>query len=422
MRPIDTDSECHLAERRSNRPERPARPARPLSAPTAGTIRQSGGLLVARLDGLIREVRVASAVETVSKRRRLGRPGAGYAPMPAPSAPATVRALISDSSYSSAGSESATIAPPTCRYARPRVITAVRMTTARSHEPSGAEPAERAGVRAAAHRLELLDQLHRAHLRALPSSSRARTRRRRGRGRRCRERSRPGTVETSWCTVGCDSTGRATARDRPGHAHAAEVVAGEVDDHHVLGAVLRLRREVGRERRVATGSSPRGRVPLIGRVSQRPSALTRRNVSGVAPRAASRRHRDTGGRAPGQQRAAARRDPARRPGSLEPLRVVDLVDVAARDVVEHALDAGAVVRVRHPAQLVAGRSGHRTGARARGPRAASAARARRARRSTARRARGRMRTASRPRRAGSPAARDRRARAAGSARAPRTRS
>ena len=69
------------------------------------------------------------------------------------------------SAYSSAGSESATIAPPTWRYARPRVTTAVRITTARSQAPSGAEPAEGAGVGAAADRLELLDQLHRPHLR-----------------------------------------------------------------------------------------------------------------------------------------------------------------------------------------------------------------------------------------------------------------
>jgi hypothetical protein len=43
------------------------------------------------------------------------RPAGAYVQIRAPSACATVRAFTSDSSYSSAGSESATIAPPTCR-------------------------------------------------------------------------------------------------------------------------------------------------------------------------------------------------------------------------------------------------------------------------------------------------------------------
>ena len=84
----------------------------------------------------------------------------------APSARATVRAFSRLSSYSARASESATIAPPTCRWARPSVTTAVRITTARSQAPSGASQPNAPAYGPAAHRLELLDHLHRAHLRA----------------------------------------------------------------------------------------------------------------------------------------------------------------------------------------------------------------------------------------------------------------
>ena len=59
----------------------------------------------------------------------------------------------------------------------------------------------------------------------------------------------------------------------PGLAHAREVVAHEVDDHDVLGALLLARRAARpRARRRSPASAPRGRVPLIGRVRTMPAA------------------------------------------------------------------------------------------------------------------------------------------------------
>ena len=66
-------------------------------------------------------------------------------------------------------------------------------------------------------------------------------------------------------------------------ADPAEVVAAEVHEHEVLGALLL----VGEELRAPGASSssavaPRGRVPAMGRVSTRPSS-TRTSISGEAP-------------------------------------------------------------------------------------------------------------------------------------------
>ena len=47
------------------------------------------------------------------------------------------------------------------------------------------------------------------------------------------------TVETRWTSPGwCSTAQQAGTVDRPALAHPAEVVADEVDDHHVLGPVL----------------------------------------------------------------------------------------------------------------------------------------------------------------------------------------
>ena len=56
-----------------------------------------------------------------------------------------------------------------------------------------------------------------------------------------------------------------------GLADAAEIVALQVDQHHVLGALLRMRVQLASERRSAAASAPRGRVPAIGRVATQPS-------------------------------------------------------------------------------------------------------------------------------------------------------
>ena len=50
-------------------------------------------------------------------------------------------------------------------------------------------------------------------------------------------------------------------------ADAAEVVAAEVDEHHVLGALLLVGQQLGAIRRSSSGVAPRGRVPAIGLVA-----------------------------------------------------------------------------------------------------------------------------------------------------------
>ena len=107
---------------------------------------------------------------------------------------------------------------------------------------------------------------------------------RRAAGRPAVERrgaARPVTVETR-----CMHRREALERAQLGHRDAAvaadarEVVAQQVDDHHVLGAVLLAGRQLGRERVVlGRRAAPRGRVPLIGRVSTR-SPSSRRKRSG----------------------------------------------------------------------------------------------------------------------------------------------
>ena len=92
---------------------------------------------------------------------------------------------------------------------------------------------------------------------------------------------------------------RAVDAHAAGDADAAEVVALEVDDHHVLGALLGIARQLGGERRVARrvvaararaldgpGLDPApapaeqqlGRVPDDGRVAQVEVARERRRV------------------------------------------------------------------------------------------------------------------------------------------------
>ena len=58
--------------------------------------------------------------------------------------------------------------------------------------------------------------------------------------------------------------------DRAVLAHPPEVVAAEVDEHHVLGALLLVGEQVlGDRARPRPASAPRGRVPAIGRVETR---------------------------------------------------------------------------------------------------------------------------------------------------------
>lgn len=71
-------------------------------------------------------------------------------------------------------------------------------------------------------------------------------------------------------------------RHRAGHRDAAHVVAAEVDEHDVLGALLGVRQQPLDGELVAAASPLRRAVPAIGRmVAVRPSS--RRNSSGLAP-------------------------------------------------------------------------------------------------------------------------------------------
>ena len=145
------------------------------------------------------------------------------------------------------------------------------------------QPADRAAVAAALDRLELVDDLHRADL------------------RRARERAggQGGAQRVHRADVGAQRAGHRgddvhdVAVGLDGHerldldgavlADAAEVVAAEVDEHHVLGALLLVREQLaGDALRPPRRSAPRGRVPAIGRVeTRRPETVS--SGSGLAP-------------------------------------------------------------------------------------------------------------------------------------------
>ena len=119
----------------------------------------------------------------------------------------------------------------------------------RRHRPVRPDPAERAGVRPAADRLEL-SRISIARIFGAPvieppgndAASRSNA-------------SRPGaswpvTVETRcWTAAVRSSRQRRGTRTVPGPADPAEVVAQDVDDHHVLGPVLRATRAARRRGR-----------------------------------------------------------------------------------------------------------------------------------------------------------------------------
>ena len=125
--------------------------------------------------------------------------------------------------------------------------------------PAGERVEHRTGVGAAPVLLELRDDLHRAHLR-------------RSRDGACRE---GGAQQVERRDAGSELAGhlrdemcdvREPLRleepldlDRPGQADAREIVAAEVDEHHVLGAVL-LRREEPLRVTVAGAGRSRDRV------------------------------------------------------------------------------------------------------------------------------------------------------------------
>ena len=76
----------------------------------------------------------------------------------------------------------------------------------------------------------------------------------------------------------------------PGALTRPEVVAAEVDEHDVLGALLLVGEQVGAQAAVLGGVAPRGRVPASGRVSTL-SPSTRTSGSGLEPTSVTSRVR-----------------------------------------------------------------------------------------------------------------------------------
>ena len=116
--------------------------------------------------------------------------------------------------------------------------------------PSGPIQPMRAGVRAAADRLEPLEDLHRPDLRG--AGDRAAGERRREQVERVAALGQDAGHGRDEVLDGGRPLEPAQARDAdaPRPADPAEVVAQDVDDHHVLGAVLGARQQLARERPV----------------------------------------------------------------------------------------------------------------------------------------------------------------------------
>ena len=142
--------------------------------------------------------------------------------------------------------------------------------------------------------------------------------------------------------------------DRADLGHAAEIVAQQIDDHQVLGALLLVHGEPGREARV-----------LARRASARRRALHRpgRHVLALAPEEQLGREREHVELARVDQRAigdpllaperGVERDRIALEGEVVFQREVDLIDVAGGDVV---LDRGegAAILLARPGQLEVG--------------------------------------------------------------------
>ena len=116
-------------------------------------------------------------------------------------------------------------------------------------------------------------------------------------------RSRPATVDTRWHRPGCASTAHSAGTcDRAELAHAAEIVADEVDDHHVLGAVLRQEAVGGRGRAL-----DRRRRHDVAVAAQEQLGRRRRDVHAVRREAARPPRTARGCPRPARRRARRRR-------------------------------------------------------------------------------------------------------------------
>ena len=224
---------------------------------------------------------------------------------------------------------------------------------ARPHPPVGPEPQQRPAIWPAPDGLQPLDQLHRPDLR----------------GARDAAAGEGGSEQVEGIGVGTEPAGdgrhevldggRPLEPQQPRHADRArladpaEVVAEHVDDHHVLGLVLRARQQLAGEGAVllARPASGAGALDRVGRdvalAVDRQERLRRRRQQraraagrgrGTEVEIAGEQRRVTGPEAPEHgPRVAVER-------GLEPAGQVRLVDVAAPDGVTDGLDVDAARR------------------------------------------------------------------------------
>ncbi len=135
--------------------------------------------------------------------------------------------------------------------------------------------------------------------------------------------------------------------DRADLRHAAEIVAQQIDDHQILGALLLVHGEPGLQPRVLARGAPARRRPL-----HRP----RRDALALAAEEELRRHGEDGEIFRADQRAmrhallapqrGVERDRIALEGEAVFQREVDLIDVARGDIVLHSVEGVAVALAR----------------------------------------------------------------------------
>ena len=211
-------------------------------------------------------------------------------------------------------------------------MVAMAVSEGASSDAAEAEVADDAAVEAAPGRLELLDDLHGAHLRGAGQGA---GRERRGE-RVVRGELRPQLTDHSGHDVHHVAValhrGELRHLDGARYADPAEVVAGQVDEHDVFGPLLRVGHQVGRERGVLVGGGAAPAGAGDG-VQQRPAAghlevrLGRRadDVEAVEPKQV---HVWRGVRRPQHPVDVQRVGLG---GALEPLRHNDLEALAVAD-------------------------------------------------------------------------------------------
>ena len=170
---------------------------------------------------------------------------------------------------------------------------------------------------------------------------------RRGRKRRAHERAEP-DVGAESAAHGAHEVVEARVRlhraqlryrDRARRADPAEVVAGEVDDHHVLGVVLGARR--GAVTRSTAGALDRAGLDVDAAVARRKRSGDAETTASCAPASSSRAARCAVRDAVDE--GAVQADGVERAVAGEPPGEVDLVALARVEELEHLADAGLVV-------------------------------------------------------------------------------